>query len=320
MRVRNYNFRHMSAKFCRRLVAEQRQYPVPSAVSAETAQLCPGIDPKMPTSIERTAKYRGAGVCAQTPVRRAAGPTRISVVPDDTWVAVDRMRDGPRPAVLNMANRRWIGGGWRRDSTTQEEQLCRSSTLGVVLEARRELYPMENDELIVSPGILRFRDTAPQYAVLPPENRVRADVVTFAAVDRSLRTQGEPRATAAGTGPAADQAAADAMHTKIDILLARCNELGYTRLVLGAWGCGAFFHDPVTIATLFRDALVGKYAGCFDHVVFAVYDTRKTRAEYESPARAGTLSNYEVFQRVLCGDTTNDRPLAADGAAPAVAE
>lgn len=300
----------MSVKFIHCLMAEQARHQAPSAVSAETARLCPDVDAELQACSARTAKYAGAGECAQAPVRRVDGPTRVSVVPDDTWVAVDQMRDGPRPAVLNMANRRWIGGGWRRDSTTQEEQLCRSSTLGVVLEARRELYPMKSDELIVSPGILRFRGPAPEYTVLPPERHVRADVVTFAAVDRSLRTQGEPRATAAGTGPAADQAAADAMRTKIDILLARCNEFGYTHLVLGAWGCGAFFHDPVTIAALFRDALAGKYAGCFERVVFAVYDTRETRAEYESPARAGTLSNYEVFKCVLCGDTTNDRPLA----------
>lgn len=37
------------------------------------------------------------------------------------------------------------------------------------------------------------------------------------------------------------------------LCLAAC--IGYTRLVLGAWGCGAFGNDPQMVAEMFGEAL-----------------------------------------------------------------
>jgi uncharacterized protein (TIGR02452 family) len=49
---------------------------------------------------------------------------------------------------------------------------------------------------------------------------------------------------------------------------------GLRTLVLGAWGAGVFGNDPVMVAAAFGDLLDDRFAGAFDHVAFAVLDSR----------------------------------------------
>ena len=44
------------------------------------------------------------------------------------------------------------------------------------------------------------------------------------------------------------------------------------RLILGAWGCGAFGLDGDMMAQIFRDALLVPFRDVFDEVVFAITD------------------------------------------------
>ena len=46
-------------------------------------------------------------------------------------------------------------------------------------------------------------------------------------------------------------------------------------VVLGAWGCGAFGHDPGEIAELFAELLRGEFVGCFRVVAFALVFSQK---------------------------------------------
>lgn len=59
---------------------------------------------------------------------------------------------------------------------------------------------------------------------------------------------------------------------RIHRVLAIAAAYGYTSLVLGAWGCGAFGNDAKTTAQDFREALVGEFDGVFDQVIFAITD------------------------------------------------
>ena len=68
---------------------------------------------------------------------------------------------------------------------------------------------------------------------------------------------------------------------------------GYTHLVLGAWGCGAFGNDPKLIAALF-DEEIRRFSGndsdapgCFQQIDFAVL------------SRSPGMYNYKVFADVF---------------------
>ena len=54
----------------------------------------------------------------------------------------------------------------------------------------------------------------------------------------------------------------------LDVFAAHCHD----RIILGAWGSGAFGLDPAMMAGIFHDALTGRFAGVFDEVVFASSD------------------------------------------------
>jgi uncharacterized protein (TIGR02452 family) len=59
---------------------------------------------------------------------------------------------------------------------------------------------------------------------------------------------------------------------RIHRVLAVARAYGYTTLVLGAWGCGAFGNNPEQTAQDFRAALADDYAGAFQEVIFAISD------------------------------------------------
>jgi uncharacterized protein (TIGR02452 family) len=60
------------------------------------------------------------------------------------------------------------------------------------------------------------------------------------------------------------------MRTRIEKVLALSTAKKHRTLILGAWGCGVFSNDPEMIASLFHEALTGKFANCFERVVFAI--------------------------------------------------
>jgi uncharacterized protein (TIGR02452 family) len=67
---------------------------------------------------------------------------------------------------------------------------------------------------------------------------------------------------------------------RMDKILQVAQSHGHKNIVLGAWGCGAFGNDPADVAELFKSALIVLPA--FEHVTFAVYDTREPPVVYET--------------------------------------
>src|SRR5271167_1548793 len=66
--------------------------------------------------------------------------------------------------------------------------------------------------------------------------------------------------------------AGDLLQRRIHRVLAIARAYGYSALVLGAWGCGAFENDPQRTANDFRQALEGDDSGTFSEIVFAITD------------------------------------------------
>lgn len=197
------------------------------------------------------------------PMSEAGGwsATRVQVANETTLGASRRLVDrGLKPLALNFANGVEPGGGFLGGARAQEETLCRCSALYQTLVGdpmyaahRQRPRPDSTDWAIYSPDVPVFR-TDDGAALARPW---RLSFVTCAA----------PYAPAIG-----QPEAGDLLQRRIQRVLVIAHAYGYTALVLGAWGCGAFGHDPHRTARDFRRALESEFLGAFSEVVFAITD------------------------------------------------
>ena len=184
--------------------------------------------------------------------------------------ADERSQPG-RVLVLNFANPMRPGGGLRYGAHTQEEDLCRKSTLLASLESEaaapfyaghQDAGPLASDAILLSPNVEVFRD----------ENNELLDepfvVSVLSCAAPLVRTGAKP-----------PQDALEALlYNRILGILHVAAAYGYHYLVLGAWGCGTFGNDAGQMARLFEKALKGFRRGGYTHkayfrgVEFAVLD------------------------------------------------
>jgi len=215
---------------------------------------------------------------------------RYEVTPEDSLEAAHRLLKEHEalllpPLVLNMANAHYAGGGFLKDSTGQEEELCRRSDLFPRLVEAHIAggYSIPDVGCIVAPTVrvLRKRCASTDdsskctYEMLPHSFKVA--VITAAAPCNPDLSNDEALASYTA-----------AMRKRVDALLSVAEHLDYSVLVLGAWGCGAFRNPPQQVARMFHEALAGRFASSFKHVVFAVYD----RPDWEE-------TNCTIFKQEL---------------------
>lgn len=187
--------------------------------------------------------------------------TEVQVTNETTLGAAWRLTEGGRrPLALNFANGIHPGGGFLHGALAQEEVLCRSSALYTTLVGdrmyqahRKRSRPDSTDWAIYSPDVPVFRaDNGREL-----ERPWLLSFITCAAP--YAPEMGQPES-------------GDLLQQRIHRVLSIARAFGYSSLVLGAWGCGAFANDPARTARDFRAALEGQFSGAFSHVVFAIVD------------------------------------------------
>ena len=195
--------------------------------------------------------------------------TVFEVTDEDSFVAARRLQTQTpsnadislRPLVLNMANGDWTGGGFLAGADGQEEALCRRSTLFLELSSMEPSpYSFGPSGVVISPDVVVFRGEEPEF-----EELLQPFHVSIATAAAPLRPD--------TSTPEAAAAYKVLMGTKIDKLLTACHSFGAKRLVLSAWGCGAFRNSPAIVAQLFHKIFTQQpHVGAFEHVVFAIVD------------------------------------------------
>lgn len=151
--------------------------------------------------------------------------------------------------VLNLANSTHIGGGVRHGAKAQEEDLCRQSTLLLALEGEASSWYYEynrslhtrkgSDAVIIIPEVEIFKDADYNYL----DHTTVVSVITCAApiLDLGINyDKGKYRKM---------------MYHRIEGILVAAAVNGYKRLVLGAFGCGAFNNDAAIVSDIFYDVI-----------------------------------------------------------------
>ena len=197
-------------------------------------------------------------------------------------------KDKDKIAMLNMANASSPGGGARKGSRAQEEQLCYRSILLAILylhqrdEGAYKTEPNRHglnadpkykgrepdcDSGIFSHNVGFFRAPVntpglPHYARSAQIHNFA--VITSAAVD--FRRMGKPE-------KGAPEFAVYEKTTKDRIRFQLRSALinGYYNIVLSAFGCGAFENDPAVVAQFYHDVLNEKeFQNQFEEVEFGI--------------------------------------------------
>ena len=187
--------------------------------------------------------------------------TLVQVTNETTLDASRQLvESGLKPLALNFANGIQPGGGFLNGARAQEEVLCRSSALYSTLigdpmyEAHQHRpRPDSTSWSIYSPDIPIFRTDDG----MELEKPWLLSFITCAA----------PYAPSIG-----QPESGDLLQQRIHRVLEIARAYGYTTLVLGAWGCGAFGNDANRTALDFRQALENEFQGAFADVIFAITD------------------------------------------------
>ena len=185
----------------------------------------------------------------------------------------EKRREGDREVlILNFANPYRPGGGIRAIPRTQEEHLCVKTTVLCSLETE-EAWPFyqtnldcgtqaQTDTILFSPNTMVLRN---------PDLSLREDPfpVSVMTISAPIASRMEPEEL-----PALEEILARRIRGMIHAAIAE----GYTRLVLGAWGCGNFGNDPALVAKLFYDTVNESLHGIpaakyFEDIAMAVLDT-----------------------------------------------
>ncbi|EON96958.1 putative tigr02452 family protein [Phaeoacremonium minimum UCRPA7] len=186
-----------------------------------------------------------------------------------------------RVAILNMASPLRPGGGVLSGASSQEEWLCTRTTLYPSL--REEFYRLPEVGGVYTPDVLVFRSWDSAASELDKKDRFYVDVIT-AAMLRFPDIEGE-----GGEAGYAEQKDRDLVISKMRAVLRIVRSKGVDKVVLGAWGCGAYGNPVREIARAWRRVLLGarsrrdpvvKRKGLIDEgwdgleVVFAIKDSR----------------------------------------------
>lgn len=182
--------------------------------------------------------------------------------------------------ALNFAAARNVGGGFIAGALAQEEDLCRCSGLYACLKSKPVFYndnilsadTLYTDGAIYSPKVPFIRDEH----LLFLENPFELSLITAPA----------PNVTAM-KAPKTWQEEEELNSTLGTALVSRATKVlqiaelhGHKNIILGAWGCGAFGNSAEQVAAAFTIAL--SKVPAFEHVCFAVYDTRQPPVLYET--------------------------------------
>lgn len=192
-----------------------------------------------------------------------SGAGKVKVTDESTLQAAHRL--GPGAACLVFASAKNPGGGFLSGAKAQEESIARSSALYPCLLSAPEFYAFHrrqldlrySDRIIYSPSVPVFRDDSGNLLDQP----YSTSFLTAAAPNLGAILRNQPE-------HAADVPTILARRARRVLEVAAAH--GHRTLVLGAWGCGVFRNDPVTVAGAFADAL--QMIDRFDHVVFAIHD------------------------------------------------
>ena len=174
-------------------------------------------------------------------------------------------------AILNMASPLSPGGGFLNGATSQEESLCMRTTL--LPSLRDAFYRLPEVAAVYTPDVLVFRDE--DGVDLAKRDRWFVDCVTSAML-RQPDTEPGLDGTPARYAQETDR---DLVMQKMRHVMAVFRLKGAKKIVLGAWGCGAYGNPVDEVSAAWKHVLLGGKQPSLDgsgieEIAFAINNRR----------------------------------------------
>lgn len=207
---------------------------------------------------------------------------------------------GQKVCVHNFASATNPGGGVVKGATAQEEAICRCSTLYFSIKNANSFYNSHkqmiqkgkmdvtyNDDCIYTPGVVVFKSDEHIPKLIPQEEWYDVDVITCAAPNLRKEPSNKMNPNAGIKPVKLSNEELKELHIKrmrriLDIAKREKEDV----IILGAFGCGAFYNPPEVVAKAMKQ-VVEEYKYDFKVIEFAIYCSKKD------------IQNYEIFKEVF---------------------
>lgn len=205
---------------------------------------------------------------------------------------------GQKVCVLNFASASNPGGGVTKGAGAQEECLCRCSDLYFCLNVqdmwngfygphRNAQNPLHNDDIIYTPDVQVFKTDTAAPKLMPEKDWYQVNVISCAAPNLREKPSNAYNSGDGQTAIKIKDTDLLQLHEKrlrriLDVAVTEGNEV----IILGAFGCGAFYNNPEVVARAAKN-VIADYKHAFKVIEFAVYCSPMDDR------------NFKVFERVL---------------------
>lgn len=176
--------------------------------------------------------------------------------------------------ILNFASYKNPGGKFIEGSSAQEEALCHASNLYNILLRFDKVYYVPHREKGATNRSLYYDEAIYTPDVIFSDNKF--NVLTCAA----------PNWSAASRFGVSLEENNKTLKSRIEFIKSILEENKVDIAILGAWGCGVFGQDPITVASYFNTAF---YHSTIPTIVYAIPDKNSI--------------NYRAFKEIICGNT-----------------
>jgi len=193
---------------------------------------------------------------------KTIGPKRgpkplVTVLNNDTldeYVAL--LKEGFKPALLNMASDTTPGGGVQRGCGAQEENIFRRTNYFMTLN--QSFYPLTDADTLYSKNVVFFKSNEETgYQLITP---MKISIIACPSVKHPpLNQHGEFR----------NPEDLDLEYRKIVMIFKTAIANGHDSLLLSAFGCGSYRCPSTQVAELFK-RVVGEYGAYFKRIIFAI--------------------------------------------------
>lgn len=209
-----------------------------------------------------------------------SSPSKVLVTNSRSLEAAEKYKD-KKVCVLNFASFCNPGGGVKRGEKTQEEALCRGSSLFWSIatpDCMNQFYiphrtmtdARYNDDMIYSPEVLVIRKDDDSMELLEHEDRYFVDIITCAAPNLGRKASNQYNTMAGATQvKLSDEELLELLEKRYNRLFELAHSQGAEILILGAIGTGVFHNKASVVAEAFRNVIL-RHPNWFETIEFAI--------------------------------------------------